>query len=84
MMMCSTATKSNWRQTSCGRDLAGWFPFPVSVSGVYFRFPFSVSRDVLCGGSLSLSSSLLLSTESPESSVADPDPGSPPPSPVYF
>ncbi len=44
MMMCSTATRSNWRLTSCGRDLAGWFrfrlPFPVSISGFHFRFPF--------------------------------------------
>jgi hypothetical protein len=37
----------------------------------------SISRAVLYGGSPSLSSSLLLSTKcSPESSVADPDPGS--------
>jgi hypothetical protein len=65
MMMCSTATRSNWRQTSCGRDLAGWFrfrfPFHVSVSTFRCRclFPVSVSvsrfsRAVLYGGSLSI------------------------------
>ncbi len=39
-------------------------------------FPFSVSRAVMYGGYLSLSSSLLLSTKCPpENSVADPGPG---------
>ncbi len=55
MMMCSTATRSNWRQTSCGRDLAGWFPFPFPVSLVL-----CCVEDLLV-----LSSSLLIGTESP-------------------
>jgi hypothetical protein len=49
------------------------FPFPVSISGFRFRFPFLL----LCcvEDLLVLSSSLLLSTDSPGSSVADPGPG---------